>query len=136
MDLNSLTVDVAKVEEGDWVSQIPELGDIKLKVRGFANAGYRRMQTELFRAVPLSRRGDAAEQERINNQLLIETILIDWTGLTDNGKVIPYSKELAKKLLTDPQYQPFRDGVFWASHAVAESKSEVLEADGKNSQQP
>lgn len=132
MDLDKLTVDVKAVEEGSWVDQIPELGDISFKVRGFGNALYRKMQTDLMRATPIAKRMDQAEQERINTKLLIETVLLDWKNLTRDGAVVPYSKDTAAEILNDPAYQRFKDGVTWAAHVVAEMRADDLETDGKN----
>ena len=68
------------------------------------------------RARNVINRLDYDEGERITNWLLLNTCLIDWDGLQDDdGNAIPYSKEMAEKLLTDPDFRKFRDAVMTAS---------------------
>lgn len=40
-------------------------------------------------------------------EVLAEAILLDWDGITDGGKPLPYSKDNAIKMLTE--YPDFRD---------------------------
>lgn len=132
MDLNSLSVDLIAVEQGQWVDNIPDLGDIRLKVRGMGNAVSRKKQQDLYRALPMAKRTDATELEKIQTQITLDTILLDWSGLTDNGEDVHYSHEMAAKILNDPRYQPFKDGVTWASQVVAEMRNASAKSEGKN----
>ena len=43
MRLNEIAVDAAKIEGGVWGGEIPEMGGLRLHVRWFNNADYRRM---------------------------------------------------------------------------------------------
>jgi len=137
MKLNDQTIDPIKLEEGDWVENIPEMGDLRLKVRGIRNKSWQSMQRTLTDAVPKKRRvGNVlaqGEQDRITSSLLLNTCLLDWSGLEDDdGKPIPYSKEMAGKLLTEPQYRNFRDAVIWAATVVAEQGEATIEDAAKN----
>lgn len=141
MKLNDLTVDPVKVEDGDWVSDIPNLEGVRLKVRGLGNAKFRKLQARLFDAVPRAKRVggrlDPDEGDRIAGICMRETVLIDWDGITDDdGLTIPYSKDLAGTLLSDPAYRPFRDGVAWAAGVVGEQNTAADEDDAKNSPPP
>src|SRR5262245_12290538 len=125
MKLGELTVDPNRVENGAWVSDIPELQGLRLKVRGNNNADWRRLQARLLDAVPRKKRMggrvDPEEQDRIISSCLLSTCLLDWEGLEDEeGQPIPFSKQMAQKLLTEPEYRRFRDGVIWASNVVAD----------------
>lgn len=126
MKLSDTKIDSAKVEQGDWVGDIPDFGDIRLKVRGLGNADYNRLQAKLIRSLPKAQRDGAVD--KILPRLLADTILLDWDNV-DEG---PYSKDLAEKFLTDPDYRPFRDAVMWAASQVAERRADDLEADVKN----
>lgn len=132
MKLNDLKIDAVKAEQGAWIKDIPDLGDLELKVRGLNNADYRRLQTQLMRALPRALRSDPVEQDKITARLLAETVLLEWKNL--DGET--YSKERALEILADPNYAPFRDGVVWAATMVAERQADDVGADVKNSRKP
>lgn len=68
--------------------------------------------------------------EKITIEALASTILLDWKGLKEDGKVIAYSKENAVKLLTD--YKDFRDQVSGLSSELALFQAEDEAAVTKN----
>lgn len=130
MKLSEVKVDSDRIEQGAWVPDISECPGLKLKVRGQGNKDWRRLQSRLLDAVPRKKRVnrlDYDEGERITNRLLLDTCLIDWDGLQDDdGNAIPYSKEMAETLLTDPDFRKFRDAVFTASSLVGENNEEDI----------
>ena len=137
MKLSDLKVDAAKVEQGAWVENIPDMGDLRLKVRGINNADWRRIQTMMIQSVPRSKRVNgrivADEQDRIMSICLQSAGLLDWENLQgDDGAPVAYSKEKAAELLTKPEYRAFRDGVLYAATVVGEQAVSDLEADTKN----
>lgn len=140
MKLNEMTIDANRVEQGAWVDDIPEMGDLRLKVRGFGNSDFRKMQGRLYDAEPRQNKvGGRLAPERqdfITARCMLHTILIDWDNVEDaNGKV-PYSRELAETMLTDPKYRRFRDAVSYAATVVAET-SELDQKDSSgNSETP
>ena len=126
MKISETAVDVDRQENGAWVDDIPEMEGLRLKVRGSNNADWRRLQARLIDAVPRKKkiggRLDPDEQDRIMSSCLLNACLLDWSGLEgDDGQSLPYSKPMAQKLLTEPQYRRFRDGVVWAASIVAEN---------------
>ena len=130
MKLNDVKVDSALIEAGAWIPEISECPGLKLKVRGQGNKDWRKLQTKLLDAVPRKKRVnrlDYDEGERITNRLLLDTCLLDWDGLTDDdGNPLPYSREMAEKLLTDPDYRKFRDAVLSASGRVGDDTEEDI----------
>jgi hypothetical protein len=135
MELSEQKIDLVKLEEGDWVEKIPEGGNLRLKVRGAENKAWRRMQDKLINAVPRNRRVngiDPEDRDRITAQLLLNTCLLDWDGLHIDGVPVPYSKEKAKELLTDPQWIVFRNAVSWAANVVATQRHAEIEEDAGN----
>jgi hypothetical protein len=131
MKLSSIEVDPERIEQGQWIGNIPEAGDLQLKVRGLGNADFRRMQTKLTDAVPRARKAggriDPDEQDRIVSQCLAATVLLDWRGLEDDNGPIPFSREKACELLMDPRYRRFREAVIWAASVVGEEQAADLE---------
>jgi hypothetical protein len=137
MRLKDVKVDVEKVEDGAWVDNIPELEGLRLKVRGANNKDWRKLQARLIQSLSRAKRIagqiDPDVFDRINSRLLLETCLLDWSGLDgDDGKPLPYSKEMAKTLLTDPQYGRFRDGVLWAANVVGDQLETEVQVVSKN----
>lgn len=129
MKLNDAKIDAVKFEQGAWVDNIPEMGDLRLKVRGINNADWRRLQQTLYEAVPRNKRIggriDPDEQDRITTSCLLSACLIDWENVEDDdGQPLAYSKTAATKLLNDPAMRRFRDSVVWAANVVGEQGAE------------
>jgi hypothetical protein len=136
MDIQGVKIDPAKVEAGDWVGSIPQMGDLRLRVRGVNNSDWRKIQSRMLDAVPRNKRSgnriDPAEQDKIMTALLRDAGLVDWENLMDSGAAVPYSKEAADKYLTDPAWSPFRDAVLWACTEVGHDRAKALDDDLKN----
>jgi hypothetical protein len=141
MKMDSTKVDSAAIEadDGVWQGDLPELGDIRVKVRGLNNRRYRLKFEAMVRALPPNKRRNGAvdplERDRIVGVCMLEHVLVDWENVEDPGP-IPYSKDKAKIYLTDPDYQKFRDAVFTAASRVGEMVEEDAAATEKNSAAP
>jgi hypothetical protein len=137
MKMKDVAVDSARAETGDWVDDIQDMEGLRLKVRGANNKDWRRLQMKLIAKVPRKRRMsgnlDPEDADNITNQCLLDTCLLDWEGLDgDDGQPLPFSRETAKKLLTDPDYRRFRDAVSWAANKIAEEGAADHEDDAGN----
>lgn len=141
MKLKNLKVNSARAQTGDWVGDLPGMDDLRLKVRGFSNADFgavtSREVSKVSREQREGGRRDGAPLPHVREQIMaramVETILLDWDGLTDDdGTPIPYSKEAATKLLSDPDCRPFRDAVSLAAARVEEFAEEQVEAAAGN----
>jgi hypothetical protein len=126
MKLSQVTIDASAHEQGQWIDDIPEMGDLRLRVRGIGNADWKRHASKLASAIPREKkRGgiiDPEAQDSIATTCLINACLIDWDGLTDDDdKPIAYSKAKAKELLEDPALRRFRDAVLWAANMAGDS---------------
>lgn len=136
MKLSALKVDSALIEQGDWVDGIPDLPGIRIKARGTNNKDYRLLEAKLVREIP---RGDRAEgvspadQDRIAGRLLLETVVIDVEGLTDDDDApIKYTRELGEKLLLDPDFRVFQAGAAYAGSVVAQRRKATEAIETKN----
>ena len=132
MDIQSLKKDVAASTEGQWVSQIPEMGDLRLHVRGENSPKVASLRARKLRAVPKGKRGRDgmpvfAEMMRVTAEVLHEVVLLDWDGLTDGGKPVKFDADLAREWLTNPDFQEFADAVAWASKVVANGDADRTE---------
>ena len=137
MKLSAIKVDSALAEQGDWVENIPDLPGIRIKARGANNADYRLLEAKLVREIPRADRLEgvsAADQDRIAGRLLLETVVLDVEGLTEeDGKTpLKYTRELGEQLLTDPDFKVFQAGAAYAGAVVAQRRKATGEVETKN----
>lgn len=137
MKLSDIRIDVSRQEEGDWVENIPEFEGLRLKVKGLNNKSYRKLERQLMGQIPRAKRIggtlDSEEQDKILATCLWQCCLMDWEGVTgDDEQPLPYSKEMARKLLFDPEFRRFREAVVWASTIVVENRQADQEEIAKN----
>ncbi|BAQ18305.1 hypothetical protein [Methyloceanibacter caenitepidi] len=143
MDIRSFKRDTEAVESGQWVEDIPQMGGLRLKVRGLGSKTYQAAFARLSRAVPKAERqrdGTFVPETviRIMGQAAHEAVLLDWDGITegDGGEAVPYDKDRAYTMLTDPEWRPFLDAVIWAAQVVDNESSGPREELVKNSVPP
>ena len=121
MKLSEIKTD-PRLGEGAWVHDIPALPGLALKVRSIGCDDAQRLLRKQVRDIPRARRLtglDPADERSNMNVVLKKVILLDWSGLEDEeGRPIPYSAEMAARLIEEPEYEMFRDAVLFASGAV------------------
>ena len=141
MKLSAVKIDSARLETGAWVGDIPEMGDLRLQVRGLSNEDAVKLRGKLVDAVPkaqkMNGRVDPDIAEDITTRVLAETVLLGWDGLTDDDDVaIPFTAAKALEILSDPDMAMFKGAVLYAAGTLAEAKGEALETDMGNSAKP
>lgn len=141
MDLSNLKRDSGQIEAGRWVEDIPGMDDLRLRVRGLTSPTVTALRARKMRKVGKSGRNPDGTLKpevelHIFGEVLFETVLLDWDGLTDNGKPIPFDKDLAKQWLSSPDYMPFADAVTWAAQVVDRGLAEQQGGLEKNLQKP
>src|SRR3569833_3710542 len=127
----------ALAEQGSWVDSIRDLPGIWIKARGANNSDYRLLEAALIREIPRADRLEGlkpADQDRIMGTLLLETVVIDVEGLTeDDGKTpVAYSRELGQQLLLDLVFRVFCAGAAYAGAIVADRRAADQEIEVKN----
>ncbi len=138
MDIANLKKSTEKVEGGDWVWDIPQMGDLRLRVRGLGNEVYKQVFARKQRAVPKDQRerdGSIKDDvlHKIRGEALHETILLEWDGLTAEGKPFPFDTKTALTWLTDPEFEDFHFAVLYAAGVVGKDRGDRTEALAKNS---
>ena len=132
MDINSLAIDIEAVQEGRWVGDLPEMGDLRLRVRGFSSPKVQALRARKLRALPKKDRERDGQPKfeaalRVTAEVLHEAVLLDWEGLTDGNKPLPYDADLARQWLTDARFQRFADAVATAAQIVDNGEAEATE---------
>ena len=131
MDLNSVQLDLDKEKEGVWV-------DIDATTRLCIARMYNPKFNKLFEklaapyknAVKRGMLGDDKANE-LMNKAISKTILIDWEGLTSDGKPLKYSPDTAFDILNDKRYVTFRQMILDVAEDEAVYRAEEIEETGK-----
>lgn len=137
MDISNLKKSTDKVEAGEWVSDIPQMGELRLRVRGLGSETYKQVFSRKQRAVvKADRERDGSIKEevlhRIRGEALHETILLEWDGLTADGKCYAFDKDVALTWLTDPEFEDFHFATLYAAGVVGKERSDRTEKLAKN----
>lgn len=121
------------IESGAWVTSLPNLPGVAVKVRGLFNSDATRMFSEARMSMSEEEFRDEKVQDALDVRIVNETILLDWDGLEDDdGDPIEYDPETAETLLTDPELVIFRRAVNFAAANVATMGKANLENAAKN----
>jgi hypothetical protein len=99
MDLFSLVTDVKLENQGTWVTY----GDASFLVARSGNKRYNRRMSDAYKAnrVVLELEDDSSDamSEQIFSDVIANTILLDWKGVSWKGAPLDYSVENAKMVL-------------------------------------
>lgn len=141
MDIQSLKKDSATIAGGQWIDDIPGMGDLRLRVRGLTSPQVTTLRSALERkAEKKDRNRDGSlkyeANVRIMKQVLHDAVLLEWDGLTDGGKPVLFGKEQAGEWLYNDDYRSFADAVTWAASVVDNGAAEDTELLAGNSQKP
>lgn len=138
MDINKFKIDLDKEKDGVWLPIFD--GTVEVKVRPLTCPDYIHMEMRLLSQVPEEQRPDGnyaiAAIAGLQAQCIAETILLDWKGLTEGGKPLPYSREAADRLLTDDSFRVFRNQIVGAATRATAVVVGTIEADEKNLLRP
>jgi len=138
MDINELILSdaaVDAVENGAWVGDLPGAPGLNLKVLGTTSKAYRKaIQAKMERARK-KQEGKPLSSEQVTSlvrEVFAETALVDWQGLTSEGKDLPFDRELAKKWLTSRNGDMFSDLVATAAQRLDANANAYVETVTKN----
>lgn len=128
---------IAEIDDGVWIDDIAEAPGLRLKVRGWSSQKVQSAKSFKERRTSRKERDATGAilheaQIRIIRELVAEVILLDWDGLTEGGKPLPYSRELARKWLTSRTGDKFLGMVSDAATQVDNRLEDVAEELEKN----
>lgn len=116
--------------DGVWI----DMGDgASVKVARSGNRENRAVVKRLLAPHKVALRNDKLSDdviEKVTIEAMADTILIDWKGISEDGKAVPYTRDNAIRLLTD--YKDFRDQVSAFSTELALFQDRQEEATIKN----
>lgn len=118
--LSQISVDLGKAASGREVDYM----GVTLIVASAQNPAFKRARNKAFdKVVSKLRRGKLSNERvaQLQAPAVAEHILVGWRDLQDDdGNAIPYSKEKALELLSDPSLADLYDTVMVASNEVAD----------------
>jgi hypothetical protein len=135
MELLAMKRDLPAIEDGRWVgaAEMPALGDLRVKVRGYASKHVQGQDQARKRALPpadlVNGKPNEAATERLGIALL-QDVFCDIDGLTDGGKAM--TADEVRPLLADPAFEPLSLLIMRAAMLVNESRVANAEAITKN----
>lgn len=126
MDLSKVFKTDKQLEEnGVWIAVDT---DSAIKVARLGNTKSKELGSKLQNNLKLANKFNSvhvAEDTLIT--LISETVLLDWKGIKYEGEELPYSKENAKKVLTE--FKDFRELVIQLSTEMETFKNISVEED-------
>lgn len=132
MEIKDLKSNSTAIAAGQWVGEIPDMGNLRLRVRGLSSPAVASIRARKERtATRKDRNRDGSLKTsvglRIAAEVLFEAVLLDWDGITDEGKPVPYDTKLAKEWLTDPDYREFANATAWAAMVVDRGEADQID---------
>ena len=136
MDLfKTFKTDKAKEQDGAW---FPLDEHSKLLIARLNNPRYQAAIQKKANRYKVAAKVKAIPEdvwEDLMNEVIAETILLDWTGITDKGEPLSYSVDNAKRMLSE--YPDFRNTIVLATAGEMDNfKEELDENTEKNSVRP
>lgn len=138
MDINDLVLNekaLAVVDKGEWMPAGDEAPDVEFLVTGWQAEASQKLLKQKMASQRLKNRGKEISDEqgsRITKEVLIEETLKDWRGIKSDGKELPYSKDLARKLITARGGQRFSGMVLGAAQRLDGDANAYVEEVTKN----
>lgn len=137
MDIRAFQRDLDAVTSGYWVTSedVPELGDVQIRVRGMSAGPARELFDSLSRAVPRNQRlanGQIREADnlRIMKEVLAKHLLMEIRGLTDGDKPVT-AKDVIDRM-DDPAYEPLLLAIIQCVQVVDGRRADQVKAAAKN----
>jgi hypothetical protein len=133
MKLEELELDLASIDDGAWIGDIPNLEGVSFMVKG---TEYEPYQKALRKALSAQHQGRKRRQtgvdvdhfDKVTRPLIAEHLLLDWDGIEGaDGQPLLFSKEAAMRFLTERKYRPFQAGVMFAVNLVDAGLAETRE---------
>lgn len=128
MKLSEVKATGTRIEHGAWVDDLPNLPGVAVKVRGAFNSDYNALFSKLAKQYSADELKNDDVQTEIDNDLLLQTILVDWSGIED----FPFNADNARVAVTDPELVIFRRAINYAANNVARLGRASLEEAAKN----
>lgn len=140
MDINSIIFTPAGLDafdNGAWVGDIPEAGNVKLKVRALGSPVVQRAINAKREKLREANKGDELTNEQSTQALyevLAEVAIEDWSGFTSGPDELKFDRNLVVGWAKDRTGIKFMEMIFYAARQVDSNANAYAEKAEKNSQ--
>lgn len=130
-ELNQFKVDPSLERDGVWTN-LDENAKVLIARTGNSNfqKAYRKIPSGIRRMMENETLSDELASQTMA-ELMSKTILLDWDGISENGKELKYSVETAKVMLH--KYPEFRSVIWDIANQFQIFHNATLEESAKNS---
>jgi len=145
--LNSLAADLTKERDGEWIEpkewpglnpekplELTQLPGVAFHVRSTNFPAYvtaRQAALEELKSKYPDDKVPAEVAARIEGQLAVEHLLIDWRGFD-----ITYSADAVTTILAAEEHRVLRSMIYWCAGRVGKRRIEFVKEAAKNSEAP
>ena len=134
--MNDLTDrEIIDLRQGVWVPDPSDPDGFAVCVRSRNCADFQRAYNAALinaKKVFKAEATDPVVLDRLDRDLIADHCLVNWEHLTSGDVEVPFSKELAKTLMTERRYEPFQDFVRHAVSRIDDHEREAIESIEEN----
>lgn len=138
MDINEIVLSdeaLSVIDKGEWIPAGDNAPGVEFLVTGMEAEGARKLIKNKTALARKQSRGEALTSEQLSDitkEALIEEVLRDWRGLENDGKELPYSKDMARKFIMSRGGERFTMMVLKAAQTLDETANSYVEEVAKN----
>lgn len=129
MDIAALKKADEDGRDGEWVGDLPGLGDIRLRVRPLTHPRVMRAMGRARRKVSDGKPLTEQQEEQVDREVMLSAVLTGWENMTSGKKPVEFTAERAAELMA---LETFESAVRIAMHRLTEQKAAAQEALEKN----
>lgn len=138
-DINNLIQSAAELEVidgGAWVGDLDDAPGVELKVRGLKSVEARKAMEACLAGFRAKNKGKPITEQQYAEAMrttLADAVLLDWRGLSADGKALKFDAALARAWLTTRQGEKgFQPLVMAAAQRLDDQSAEFAKAVTKN----
>ncbi len=138
MDINEVILSdeaLSIIDNGTWVGDIDGAPGLELQVCGLRSESAQKVINQKQAHLRMKNRGKALSDEQLAKcmrETLAEVILKGWRGLSDEGKPVEYSQELATRWMLSRNGEKFANLVLQAAQRVDDQANDFVGEVSKN----
>jgi len=138
MDINEIILTdeaLNVIDNGTWIDDIEGAPGLELLVVGLTSKDARKSIEQKQAAARLKNRGKALTAEQLAEamrQTLSEVVIKGWKGLTEGGKPVEFTPELAKSWINSRKGEKFAGMVLQAAQRVDDQANDFVKEVSKN----
>lgn len=138
MDINDIILSdeaLSVIDNGTWIDDLDGAPGLELLVCGIRSKDAQKLLEQKQAAARMKNRGKPLSEKQLANcmrETLAEAVLKGWRGLSDGGKPVEYTPELAARWILSRNGEKFAGLVLQAAQRVDDQANEFVSNASKN----